>query len=99
MWLKLKRCFDHAAVELSNNIAENSMRPVALGRKNWLHVGSAKSGPKVAAILSVVESCRRLGLPVKDYLLAVLPGMSRRKHSEAAHLTPAHWKASHGHSG
>jgi transposase len=99
MWLKLKRCFDHAEVELSNNIAENSMRPVALGRKNWLHVGSAKSGPKVAAILSVVESCRRLGLPVKDYLLAVLPGMSRRKHSEAAHLTPAHWKASHGHSG
>ena len=99
MWLKLKRCFDHAAVELSNNIAENSMRPVALGRKNWLHVGSAKAGPKVAAILSVVESCRRLGLPVKDYLMAVLPGMSQKKHSQAAHLTPAHWKASHGHSG
>jgi transposase len=91
MWAKLRRCFDHAEVELSNNIAENSMRPVAVGRKNWLHVGSAKSGSKVAAILSVVESCRRLGLPVKDYLWAVLPGMSRRKHSEAAHLTPARW--------
>ena len=91
MWAKLRRCLDHAEVELSNNIAENSMRPVALGRKNWLHVGSAKSGPKVAAILSVVESCRRLGLPVKDYLLTVLPGMSQRKHSEAAHLTPARW--------
>ncbi len=48
-WPKLRRCFDHAEVELSNNLAENSMRPVALGRKNWLHVGSAKSGPKVAA--------------------------------------------------
>jgi hypothetical protein len=94
MWLKLKRCFDHADVELSNNMAENSMRPVALGRKNWLHVGSVKSGPKVAAILSVVESCRRLGLPVKDYLMTVLPGMSQRRHSEAAHLTPARWKAS-----
>jgi transposase len=91
MWAKLRRCFDHADVELSNNIAENSMRPVTLGRKNWLHVGSTKSGPKVAAILSVVESCRRLGLPVKDYLLTVLPGMSQRKHSEAAHLTPARW--------
>src|SRR6185436_4065263 len=86
MWPKLRRVFDHAEVELSNNLAENSMRPVALGRKNWLHVGSAKAGPKVAAILSVVESCRRLGLPVKDYLMAVLPGMSQRKHSEAAHL-------------
>lgn len=94
MWLKLRRCFDYAEVELSNNLAENSMRPVALGRKNWLHVGSAQSGPKVAAILSVVESCRRLGEPVKDYLLAVLPGMSRRKLSEVASFTPVRWAAS-----
>jgi hypothetical protein len=41
MWPKLRRCFDYAEVELSNNLAENSMRPVALGRKNWLHVGRA----------------------------------------------------------
>ncbi len=93
MWAKLQRCFDHAEVELSNNVAENSMRPVALGRKNWLHVGSAQAGPKVAAILSVVESCRRLGVPVKDYLLAVLPGLAHRKLSELAHLTPANWKS------
>jgi transposase len=91
--VKLRRCFDHDEVELSNNVAENSMRPVALGRKNWLHVGSVKSGPKVAAILSVVESCRRLDVPVKEYLLAVLPGMSRRKVTEVAQLTPARWKA------
>jgi hypothetical protein len=91
MWAKLRRCFDYPEVELSNNLAENSMRPVALGRKNWLHVGSAQAGPKVAAILSVVESCRPLGLPLKDYLAAVLPGLSRRKLSEVAHLTPACW--------
>ena len=95
MWVKLRRCFDHAEVELSNNVAENSMRPIALGRKNWLHVGSAKSGPKVAAILSVVESCRRLSVPVKEYLLAVLPGMNQMKISEVAQLTPARWKAVH----
>ena len=88
MWPKLRRCFDYAEVELSNNLAENSMRPVALGRKNWLHVGSAQSGPKVAAILSVVESCRRLGVPVKDYLLAVLPGMARRNLSELDLTSP-----------
>jgi transposase len=92
-WARLQRCFDHAEVELSNNLAENSMRPVALGRKNWLHVGSAQSGPKVAAILSVVESCRRLRAPVKEYLLAVLPGIASRKRSEAASLTPARWAA------
>jgi transposase len=93
-WPTLRRCFDYAEVELSNNLAENSMRPVALGRKNWLHVGSAKSGPKLAAILSVVESCRRLGLPVKEYLLAVLPGMARRQLSDVANLTPARWAES-----
>ncbi|MBI3680454.1 MAG: IS66 family transposase [Acidobacteria bacterium] len=96
MWVKLRRCFDYAEVELSNNLAENSMRPVALGRKNWLHVGSVQAGPKVAAILSVVESCRRLGVPVKDYLQDVLPGMSRRKLSEVTHLTPARWSLSRG---
>jgi transposase len=56
-------------------------------------VGSQKSSPKVAAILSVVESCRRLGVPVKDYLLAVLPGMNQRNLSEIARLTPARWNA------
>jgi transposase len=91
MWSKLRRCFDYAEVELSNNLAENSMRPVALGRKNWLHVGSAQAGPKVAAIVSVVESCRRLGVSAKEYLLDVLPGMNRRKLSEVAGLTPARW--------
>jgi transposase len=94
MWKKLRRCFDYAEVELSNNLAENSMRPVALGRKNWLHVGSAQAGPKVAAILSVVESCRRLGVPIKKYLAAILPGLSNRTLSEIAQLTPARWSAS-----
>ena len=95
-WTKLKRCLDHAEVELSNNLAENSMRPVALGRKNWLHVGSEKSGPKVAAILTVVESCRRLGVSAKEYLGDVLPGMASRKLSEVPLLTPARWAKDRG---
>jgi hypothetical protein len=57
-------------------------------------VGSAQAGPKVAAIVSVVESCRRLGAPVKDYLRDVLPGMNRRKLAEVAQLTPARWSQS-----
>lgn len=93
VWTKLRRCFDYADVELSNNLAENSMRPIAVGRKNWLHVGSAQAGPKVAAILSIVESCRRLRVPVRPYLLAVLPGMAQRTLSEVASLTPSRWAA------
>jgi hypothetical protein len=93
-WPKLRRVFDYGEVELSNNLAENSMRPITLGRKNWLHVGSAQAGPKVAAIISVIESCRRLGVPVKDYLLDILPGMARRTKAEYTQLTPARWLAS-----
>jgi len=93
-WAKLRRCFDYAEVGLSNNLAENSMRPTALGRKNWLHVGSAQSGPKVAATLSVKESCRRLRVSAKQYPSEVLPGMNRRMLSEVAHLTPEKWAAS-----
>jgi transposase len=93
MWAELRRCFDHAEVELSNNVAENSMRPVTLGRKNWLQVGSVKSGPKVAAILSVVGAVVVWAWPVKEYLLAVLPGMNHRKVSEVAQLTLARWQA------
>jgi transposase len=95
-WTKLKRCLDYAEVELSNNLAENSMRPVALGRKNWLHVGSEKAGPKVAAILSVVESCRRLKVSVKEYLGDVLPGLGSRKLSEVPLITPARWAKDRG---
>jgi transposase len=93
MWDQLERCLEYEQVELSNNLAENSMRPVALGRKNWLHVGSVKAGPKVAAILSIIESCRRLGVPVKEYLNDVLPGLNSRTLSQVANLTPARWSA------
>src|SRR5882672_4360825 len=54
LWRKLTRFLEYPELELSNNLAENSMRPVALGRKNWIHIGSEQAGPKVAAILSVV---------------------------------------------
>lgn len=69
------------------------MRPVGVGRKNWLHIGSPQTGSKVAAILSITESCRRLGIPVKEYLASVLPGLQDRTMREVANLTPARWAA------
>lgn len=67
------------------------MRPVALGRRNWIHLGDEKAGPKVAAILSVIESCRRLQIPVRDYLAAILPGLNDVSLQRLADLTPAAW--------
>jgi transposase len=94
LWPKLTRFLEHPELELSNNLAENSMRPLVLGRKNWIHIGSQQAGPKVAAILSVVESCRRLKLPLRDYLASVLPGLADLPVQQVRRLTPAAWSAS-----
>ena len=92
---KLTRFLEYPELELSTNLAENSMRPVALGRKNWIHIGSPLAGPKVAAILSVVESCRRLKVPVRDYFSAILPGLADLPIRCLPDLTPAAWVARH----
>ncbi len=95
LWQNLTRFLEYPELELSNNRAENSMRPIAVGRKNWIHVGSAQAGPKVAAILSIMESCRRMNVPVREYLAAVLPGLSNLSIQKLAELTPTAWAAKH----
>ena len=91
LWKKLTRFLEYPELELSTNLAENSMRPIALGRKNWLHIGSPQAGPRVAAILSVVECCRRLKVSVRDYLAAVLPGLADVPIRRLPALTPSAW--------
>jgi transposase len=93
LWSRLSRFLEYPELELSNNLAENAMRPVALGRRNWIHVGSREAGPRVAAIISIVETCRRLSLPVRDYLGSVLPGLADFPLNRVAELTPSAWAA------
>jgi transposase len=93
IWPRLICFLEHPELELSNNLAENSMRPVVLGRKNWIHIGSPQAGSKVAAILSVIETCRRLKVSARDYLSAVLPGLADTPVQRLAALTPMAWAA------
>ncbi len=95
LWEKLTRFLEYPELELSNNSAENSMRPVVLGRKNWIHVGSEQAGPKVAAVLSVVETCRRLKASPREYLARVLPGLENMPVQRVHQCTPAVWAATH----
>ena len=69
------------------------MRPVAIGRRNWLHLGSKEAGPKIAAIFSIVESCRKLGVPIRKYLADVLPGLADRSIQDLVGLTPKAYAA------
>jgi len=45
-------------------------------RRNWIHTGSEEAGPRVAAIAPIVEACRRLKIPIHDYLCSILPGLA-----------------------
>ena len=90
-WGQLRRFLDYGQLELSNNLAENAICPVPVGRKDWLHVGSERAGPLVAAIISIVETCRRLKILVRDYLGSVLPGLADFPISRIAELTPTTW--------
>lgn len=95
IWPKLTRFLDYPELELSNNLAENSMRPLVLGRKNWIHIGSPEAGSKVAAIFSVIETCRRLKILARDYLSSVLPGLANTRLQRLSALTPTAWAAQH----
>jgi hypothetical protein len=65
-----------------------------------LHLGSKEAGPKIAAIFSIVESCRKLNIPIRQYLADMLPGLADmlpgladRSIQSLAELTPAAYAA------
>ena len=72
-WTRLKIYLENGCIEIDQNLCENAMRALAVGRKNWLHIGSQEAGPKIAAILSVMETCKRLQINLRKYLNDVLP--------------------------
>ena len=71
-----------------------AIRGIALGRKNWLYIGSEQLGSRVAAILSVVETSRRLGINVREYLMDIFPGLGDFRVSRVAEVTPMAWATS-----
>lgn len=92
-WSRLEVYLNNGIVEIDNNWCEGGMRPFALGRKNWLHLGSEEAGPRVAAIASIIETCRRLDINLKEYLGDVLPKLGDWPSNRVGELTPTAWKA------
>lgn len=92
-WQRMEEYLKDGQVEIDNNWCEGAMRPIALGRKNWLHLGDETAGPKIAAIISIVETCRRLDIKLREYLGDVLPKLGTWPITRVAELTPTAWKA------
>jgi len=93
-WSRLEVFLEYGQVEIDNNWCENAIRPVVLGRKNWLHIGDESAGPKIAAIMSVIETCRRLKIDYRQYLTEVLPKLPSWSNNRVDELTPISWQAS-----
>ena len=91
-WRGLTRYLDDGQVPIDNNAAANAVRPLALGRKNWLFVGSQQAGERAAVVLSLIESAKLNGHDPWAYLKDVFERLPTLKNSELAMLLPHNWR-------
>ena len=92
-WQALTRYVDDGDLNIDNNPAENAIRPIVLGRKNWLFVGSDKGGRTAAVLSSLIASCRRQAIDPFAYLRDVLTHFAACPINEIDQFLPARWKA------
>jgi transposase len=84
----LLRYLDDGRVPIDNNRTENCIRPVAVGRKNWLFAGSLRAGQRMAAILSLLETARLNGHAPYIWLRDVLTRLPTWPNSRISELLP-----------
>lgn len=89
-WQALGLFIDDGTVEIDNNAAERSIRPVSLERKNWLFAGSDKGGERAAGILSLIETAKLNSIDPEAYLRTVLTRIADHPISRIGELLP--WK-------
>ena len=91
-WGALTRFVDDGQLPIDNNWAENQIRPVAIGRKNWLFAGSLRAGQRAAAVMSLIQSARLNGHDPYAYLKDVLQRLPTHKNHLIAELLPHRWQ-------
>jgi len=91
-WPRLEAYIDHGIAEIDNNGIENTIRPIALGRKNFLWVGSPQGGEAAAVLYSLITSCKRLGINPWEYLKDVIARLPTHPMNRVWELTPRGWK-------
>lgn len=88
----VRRCFTDGRLEIDNGAVERAIREPAIGRKNYLFTGSKAAAVRLAAAYSLVQSCRALGIPTREYLVDVIEkleaGWPARRLTE---LMPHRW--------
>jgi transposase len=91
-WVALTHYLSDGQVPIDNNWIENQIRPIALGRKNWLFAGSLRAGKRAAAIMSLIQSAKLNGHEPLAYLKDVLTRLPTQPASRIDELLPHRWK-------
>lgn len=96
-WPALQRFVEDGRLAIDNNRAENQLRVVALGRKNWLFAGSFEGARRTALLYSLVQSCKLIDVPPDAYLKDVLLRVATHPQRLIGQLTPNGWSTSFRH--
>lgn len=91
-WTALQRFTDDGRLAIDNNRAENQLRVVAVGRKNWLFAGSFEDAHRAAQLYSLVQICNLIDVPPFEYLKDVLMRVATHPHALIAQQTPRGWR-------
>lgn len=94
-WPALLRYLDDPILDIDNNLAERTLRMVAIGRKNWLFAGSEAGAERAAVIYSLVATCKLSGVDPFAYFRDVLRRITTHPASEIDALLPTDWKPLH----
>lgn len=90
----LERCVTTPGAYLDNNGAENAIRPLKLGARNWLFIGHPSAGPRLANLFTLVENCRQAGLDAEGYLMDLLTRFPDHSIQRLNEWLPRAWKRS-----
>jgi hypothetical protein len=94
-WEKLLVFLQDGQVQIDNNLAENAIRPTAIGKKNWLFIGDPKAGDRAAAFYTLIGNCHRAGIDAQAYLTDLFTRLANpAQTTKSLHsLTPQGWAA------
>jgi len=91
-WHKLETIVENGHLELDNNLIENSIRPLALGRKNFLFAGAHSGAKRIAIIYSMLATCKKNNVNPMLWLEDVLTRLPNHSIQKLEELLPTNWK-------
>jgi len=91
-WEALRRYTEAGFLAIDNNVSEREMKRIAIGRKNWLSIGSPRGGQTAAVLFSFTSTCQRLGVEPWGYLRDALERLPSHPAERLAELLPDEWQ-------